>query len=491
MKFLLICLLVCCLKTSVVFGDEEKESDDTSVSVPTLHHLCNFDKHVQNATIDYGDGTCDCDVVLSVVIGRPLVKIDCAHIALNLTNEVFKAEKLPVTAISLILSYHRFAEIPSFVGEKLTTLDMSNNQISTVKDFNFIGIKALETLDISYNFISSIEPNAFSQLNLLRDLDLTSNHLKTVPLNVFQPLLSLNILKLSSNGEFVNTVMNSMQAELFLNLGVTTTLKHIELKRCNLTKVNLLHGIGLENVNLGFNDVTNFIKLDLPPHIKTLDISGNPIRELKANYFSHFYNVEELIMEDLPFLGQLEENSLFGMPKLRHLSLEGTKNLTLFHPNALGVHDSVNGSEFHLKVLNLRGCNLLTLNSDLSEIFNNLEQLHLEGNKFHCDCELQWMKDLDIKVNLQCSKPEELSGQYLFDIDEDDLKCKTRMSNIMKKVVNTLILLVLLVGCSLAIWCFFRQLNLRDRKGQHRKVGPESPYQRVTIEPNRAEYSLH
>jgi hypothetical protein len=48
-----------------------------------------------------------------------------------------------------------------------------------------------------------------------------------------------------------------------------------------------------------------------------------------------------------------------------------------------------------------------------------------------------------------------------------------------------------LVGCGLTIWCFFRQLSPKNRRKQFQKVGPESPYQRVTIEPNRAEYSLY
>lgn len=194
-------------------------------------------------------------------------------------------------------------------------------------------------------------------------------------------------------------------------------------------------------------------------------------------------------MEDMPFLSDIGEYSLFGLPKLRHLSLEGSKNLSSFNHFAFGVNVVVNETDLGLQVLNLRGCNLHTLNSSLLSIFEDLEELHLDGNPFNCDCEVHWVKSLKTETNLECYRPKEFQGKLLSAIDENDLNC-TRTRIFMKKLVNSLILLVLLIACSLAIWYFFRQLKPSSRRKQFQKVGPESPYQRVTIEPNRAEYSL-
>lgn len=44
---------------------------------------------------------------------------------------------------------------------------------------------------------------------------------------------------------------NSTLTLLYLQLGVTRHLKHLELEHCNLTNFNLLHGDELESINLG------------------------------------------------------------------------------------------------------------------------------------------------------------------------------------------------------------------------------------------------
>lgn len=479
--------------TSVIANDEDNDASSTKY----FERFCSFEKPTLNHATDDDDEFCNCDVIASPVIGRPSVKIDCmmSDGVNNLTNAIFRAEKLPINTLSLILSYQQFTEIPDFVGT-LVELDMSNNVINVIKDSNFIHIKTLERLDISFNEITEIKPTAFTLLTLLHYLDLSANRLVTLSANIFAPLPTLQTLKLSSNEGFGRImgkdVINSSLTEIYLHLGVTPKLRSLEMERCNLTKINLLHGAGLEHVNLGFNDFTDFTTVALPSHIKKLEFSGNPIRVFSANSLSHFYQLEELIMEDMPFLGQLGEYSLFGMPKLRSLSLEGSKNLSIFHPHAFGINVVENETDLELRSVNLQGCNLRSLNFSLMNVFETLEELYLDGNPFNCDCDVIWIKDLKLKfdTNLRCKKPDEFLGMLLSEIDEKDLKC-SRLSVIMRKVVNCLILLALLIGCSLAIWCFFQQLNPNNRKAKFQKVGPESPYQRVTIEPNRAEYSTY
>lgn len=489
MKSSLIFVLLFATLLFRVNCDDAPEADyDESRDVPkTFTQLCS-----SNHTMVDDDKYCNCDVVPSPVIGRPAIQIDCtlSDGVTNLTNEVFKAEKLPANAISLVLSYQLFTYIPSFEGG-LVELDMSNNLISIVKEFNFFKIKTLEKLDLSYNQISEVEVNAFTSLSLLHYLDLTGNRLVIVPANTFMALTTLKSLKLSSNEGFGRIMgkdsVNSSLALTYQQLGVSIDLKRLEMARCNLTQINLMSGRGLEHLNLGFNDISDFSKLEVPPNVKKLELSGNPIENLKAYSLSHVYNLQELIMEDMPFLGQVNEYSLYGLSKLNYLSLEGSKNLSFFHAFAFSVE---NNGNLELKSLNLRGCNLRTLDSSLKNVIVGLEELHLGGNPFNCDCDLQWIKEVNIEADIRCYKPSEFQGILLKDIEEKQMKCG-KMSIFMRKLVNSLILLVLLIGCSLAIWFFFRQLSPTTRRKQFQKVGPESPYQRVTIEPNRAEYSLH
>jgi len=238
-------------------------------------------------------------------------------------------------------------------------------------------------------------------------------------------------------------------------------------------------------LNVGFNLISDLSMLDLPANIKRLDLSGNPIRNFANHSWSHLKELNELVIEDLPNLGEIGANAFSGLPNLKRLSLEGSKNFSTLHHLAFGAD-----SEIDLKVLNLRGCNIRTLNSSFIKLFQNLEELHLHGNPFFCDCNVKWMKELEIDTRIECNRPVEHFGKLLQVLNEKELKCG-KSSPTMKKILNSLILAVLLLGCSLAIWFFFRQLKPKSRKAKFQKIGPESPYyHRVTIEPNSAEYSL-
>lgn len=202
-------------------------------------------------------------------------------------------------------------------------------------------------------------------------------------------------------------------------------------------------------------------------------------------------NLEELLMEDLPYFGEVDEFAFARMVRLRKLSFEGCKNLSTFHPNAFGDETVNIKTNLTLEILNLKGCNLRTLNFSLITVFENLKELALDGNPFNCDCEVKWITELQFDTDLRCSRPEQFHGILLSEVTEtDELKC-SNASLFMKKLLNSIILLVLLIICSIVIWCFLQQLKPDNRRKRFSKVGPESPYQRVTIEPNRAEYSLY
>jgi hypothetical protein len=55
----------------------------------------------------------------------------------------------------------------------------------------------------------------------------------------------------------------------------------------------------------GFNDITDLSLSALPSHLKKLKISGNPIKAFTAHSLSHFYSLSELVMEDMPVLGDI------------------------------------------------------------------------------------------------------------------------------------------------------------------------------------------
>lgn len=501
MRLLINVALLVIFSIAVSSQNTEKEEDydgtsddemDTIEIIP-FTHLCSFERPMLNHSIADDEDFCNCDIVSSSVIGRPSVKIDCElsdHVR-NLTNRVFQAQKLPVNTVSLVLSYQHFTEVPEFIGDQLKYLDMSNNLITVLKDSNFIHTALLEHLDLSYNFISDIQSQAFEGLQLLHHLDMSVNELVVLPANVFSPLVTLETLILSSNEGFGpamgKEVMNSTLTSLYLHLDVTPKLSTLIMERCHLTKINLSPGVGLKTINLSFNNIVDLWTLALPENVQSLELSGNPIRHFTENSLPHLNALEKLILEDLPFLGQVSSHALSGFPKLSHVTFEGSKNLSFIDSQAFGEENNDEDTEQELKILNLRGCSLRTLNSSLEKFFNRLDEFHLEGNPINCNCNMKWLKYLKVETNARCYKPEVLSGKLLSEVADKKMKCENYF---MRKLLNTMILLLLLIACSLAIWYFLSRLN-PSRRHKFQKVGPESPYQPVTIEPNRAEYSLY
>lgn len=304
-KNFLILLLISITVINSINGDEEEvtvvqEEDYDAISEDTVNdddviaftQLCKFDLPMLNhSTIDDED-FCNCDVIPSASTGQPSVKIDCElsdHVT-NLTNKIFRAQKLPVNTLSLILSYQHFSEVPEFVGDHLQHLDMSNNFITIVKNSNFIHVTSLEHLDLSYNRIAEIEPKALEQLQSLRHLDLSSNQLVAMPADVFQPLIALETLKLSSNEGFKGHLP-------FLHFAITSHLKELAMDRCNLSKtINLRHGEGLRSINLAFNNISDFSSVELPENVEVLDLSGNPIWNFTAKSLPHLAKLTELYL---------------------------------------------------------------------------------------------------------------------------------------------------------------------------------------------------
>lgn len=491
-NFLLLFLIIAVINCDNAEEDYDAANEEEAGVIP-FTHFCKFEIPMVNHSTTDDEDFCDCDVVSSPVIGRPTVKINCEmsnHVT-NLTNKVFQAQKLPFNTVTLILSYQHFQAVPEFVGDHLKHLDMSNNLITSIKDENFIHITSLEHLDLSYNSISEIQLNAFQQLQLLHYLDLSSNRIVQLPLNVFTPLSTLETLKLSSNEELgknmVRDVFNSSTASIYQLFGITTKLNSLVMTHCELTEVNLREGTDLKRINLSFNNITDFSTIELPDNVESLELSGNPILQFTPASLPSLLLLEELILEDLPFLTEVSDFSLYGFPKLHHLTFEGSRNLSHIKGSAFHENSSDGSIDTQLKIFNLRGCNLQSLHISLEPIINQLAEFHIDGNPFDCNCDMKWVKYIGIETNLLCHRPETLNGKLLREIPDKRLKCENFFMN---KLINTMILLFLLMACSLAIWFFLRRLN-PTRRNKFQKVGPESPYQRVTIEPNRAEYSLY
>lgn len=80
--------------------------------------------------------------------------------------------------------------------------ELNNNKISwTIEDMQgaFVGLQRLTTLELANNVITSISENAFVGLNSLTNLDLSSNAINTIHKNALSAMPKLEVLSLNTS----------------------------------------------------------------------------------------------------------------------------------------------------------------------------------------------------------------------------------------------------------------------------------------------------
>lgn len=417
--------------------------------------------------------TCECSNDNESPWGLPAVKIDCSFKDLKSSN--FPGPVLPLSSETFDISWNKLEYLPSFESDSLKVLNAMHNNISELVENNFQHLTMLRELYVSWNAIQTISSNAFDGLKFLQILDLSHNNVKEIGFNVFSYLVSLNKLDLSWNRHLNNS--NGVQKhDFYTQFGVPLQLARLNLERCGLKDINLPESAALSILNLRDNQLEE-ITSQLPLNLKELDFSGNPLGVLQEHHTKKLANVENLFFEDMPSLTAVEINALANLTKLKALSFQNCRHLSSFHEYAFG-EELTNQS---LEVLTFRGSAIRSFNKTLLPIFQQLEQIDLNGMPLRCDCDMVWIKKLQIETNGRCITPSRLRGVKLSDVQKKDFSCDYWP----RWVYGCLIFLTLILcvaGISLVV------IGLRPRSNRvamRRKLGSNSPYARVTIEPNR------
>ncbi|KAM3838375.1 uncharacterized protein ACN63O_014131 [Diretmus argenteus] len=246
-------------------------------------------------------------------------------------------------------------------------------------------------------------------------LDLSRNLLTAFPLGSIGALLGLRVLLLKENN------ITSVADRAFINLP--------SIQRLDLSQ-NQLSALG-DGFSLGLDSLTE------------LFLAHNYLTVLESRTFQNLYNLVKLDLS-ANLIQLVKPRALSSMTVLRWLCLNGN-HLTTLHLDFFSTLRS-------LEVLGLREnqisttepgvfsplCNLALL--DLT--FNQLSGLHfktllsicttsvhvlLEGNPWHCDCDMQRVFGklssvhrlfLDDYKRLRCSEPTELNGSLMVEVGE-------------------------------------------------------------------------
>lgn len=96
-------------------------------------------------------------------------------------------------------SYKDLQAVPAGLPTNATSLSLSVNRITSLREGSFKAVANLQALWLSHNNISSIAKDTFASLVQLKGLDLSHNQLTDFPWQDLHNLTALQLLKLSNN----------------------------------------------------------------------------------------------------------------------------------------------------------------------------------------------------------------------------------------------------------------------------------------------------
>ena len=212
----------------------------------------------------------------------------------------------------------RLTEIPQFIPQNTTTLILTNNLLTVIRNDTFASASSLKCLDVSNNDITTLQPKAFSGLTNLKQLLLSSNKLiydySSFPVDVFVPLGSLEVLDLIGNRfdkpspypdiAFSHLVkLRELHLDSFYNISLgkgfakLTNLKLLNFyaSTCKLSKLmnstfihlqnSSLSVLDLENCNIRHIESSSFLPLK---HLSVLNMKWNkylPIKDAMTSLY--------------------------------------------------------------------------------------------------------------------------------------------------------------------------------------------------------------
>ncbi|CAH4011783.1 leucine-rich repeat-containing protein let-4-like [Pieris brassicae] len=397
-------------------------------------------------------GGCSCNDDTLVVLCEES-RLDVLPIALNpsIQRLIIRNNKIKTIDASLQfytelqhldLSQNHLVNIPpkSFsFQKKLQELHLNHNKLSSVSNATFQGLNSLTVLNLKHNFLEELTNGVFTTLPRLEELNLGQNRISRIDPKAFSGLSALRILylddnQLSSVPTTSFTLLGSL-AELHVGLNAFSYLPDDAFAGLNRLAVLDLNGAGLSNISeYAFRGL---------PGLRSLNLFGNRLTAVPTEQLSSLTRLEELYLGQNDFIA-LEIHSFKGLKNLRLIDITGATQLertskgtfednlnleTIVLSNNKKLSVIEEGSMLglpKLRHLSLRDNAIIAL-SETTFIGKELRQLDLTDNPIFCDCQLLWLRELlNDKSNftqIQCASPENLKDKYLRTLNADDLGC--------------------------------------------------------------------
>ncbi|CAK1585125.1 unnamed protein product [Parnassius mnemosyne] len=352
--------------------------------------------------------------------------IDCSY-----KKNVFDGNyTMPLKAYSLDLSSNGLKVIRSTHFLKSSTLQqlvLKNNEITEIES-NAFKFPELKYLDLSYNRLEGVNGDIFKTIRKLEYLNLANNHFVSFSKLTFHPLRELKQIILDNN----NIGPSLKDTNLFdrNGYGLTNKIQKISISGINLNTVHdnfFIDAYDLRQLVISNNNLTDLF--EIPFTLEYLDLSDNPIKQISGEDFNDLTALKVLKLNNLS-IRNIPEYAFASLHGLTKLELERNKKLTEFSVLAFGQEVLDDPVDFLLEELSLKSSRLQTLDKQLMVPFGQLIRLDLQGNFWNCDCQLIWIKNLQIKPkdyeHLRCYTPKPLYNSKIFELKAKYFKCSTK-----------------------------------------------------------------
>uniref|UniRef100_A0A182QY87 Uncharacterized protein n=1 Tax=Anopheles farauti TaxID=69004 RepID=A0A182QY87_9DIPT len=249
----------------------------------------------------------------------------------------------------------------------IETLNLSRNNLTTVKSWSDHDLATLQVLDLRRNLIRAIDELSFHRYPALVKLNLAVNYIATIPEGTFKAIANLKSLNLGKN--LLTTVGEGMLRGL-------NKLTHAALHHNRIRTVHPYAFVGnghLKVLQLQGNQIGSF-EPDLLGNLPRLTLVNMSSNELETIGNLSFKNNGDLRVLDLSYnkIGLLEDNSFKGLYDLEALNVSHNRLETL---SKYVLKDCAN-----LRELDLAGNRLEYVGLRLSIATPRLARLNLSSN---------------------------------------------------------------------------------------------------------------
>uniref|UniRef100_A0A147BJ45 LRRCT domain-containing protein n=1 Tax=Ixodes ricinus TaxID=34613 RepID=A0A147BJ45_IXORI len=270
----------------------------------------------------------------------------------------------------LDLSHNQIAYLypDSFtMHQRLRKLDASHNKLSFFPSEIIRSIWSLEHLSLGYNKLHTLEDSDFADLPNLRHLELQHNQISGVGDRAFQNSTQLRQIQLQHNQ------ISQLGDKLFQGISqVNLDLSYNHLSALPSDIFSRLRDFKLESINLAHNQFSVFPTLALRKQYSFLEranFSNNNIEDFPSNA-DVLVNIKELDVSNNPL-----------SPNAHHVLLAEPKSVRFLHLANTGIRSLPLIESPFLRLLNLSGNAITTINSDNFQKTTLLEVLDLSNNE--------------------------------------------------------------------------------------------------------------